>query len=148
MHNNATAADILQNAGSVYASCASYQDRGEHTVVYVQGRLPPGRRTRKLLFRTAFIRPDRFFFEYREVGIGPESEWRRGVIWADASGVWTWTTLSPESRRSESILSAGGSLAGVSGGTSAFLTRLLVSGSLCSVTLPPRRPRCCSERKN
>jgi hypothetical protein len=72
------------------------------------------------------VRPDRFFFEYREVGIGPESEWHRGDIWTDASGVHAWNTLGIASGKADSISAAVGAMAGLSNMTSSFASKLLL----------------------
>jgi hypothetical protein len=81
------AAEILANVVRTYATCRSYREEGDERTVFITGTLPWQRRTTRKRFRTAFVRPDRLFFEYLEVEVGPEAEWHRGVVWTDATGV-------------------------------------------------------------
>jgi hypothetical protein len=131
-----SAADLLQRTASIYANCSSYQATGAVTTVFVTGKWPWDRRTTKKRFKTAFVRPDRFYFEYREVGVGPESEWRGGVIWAKNSEQKNWSTQRFISAGCESISDAVGTFAGVSDGASPFIPRMLISDSGGASSLP------------
>src|SRR5262245_14319430 len=57
------AQDVLDRMAKVYASCKSYGDTGIVTTVFVEAT---GNRTVEKPFKTAFVRPDRFRFEYAE----------------------------------------------------------------------------------
>jgi len=80
-------AEILRRARWVYASCLAYQDRGEVVTriapVEQKGLVDAGR----MPFSTAFVRPDRFRFEWAEAEAGPENEWQRALILWNAEGV-------------------------------------------------------------
>jgi hypothetical protein len=121
-----TAADLLSQVAAQYASLLTYSDEGEEVTVFVTGQQSWERRTVKKRFKTAFVRPDKFFFQYREVGLGPESEWRGGTIWTDGSGVHTWSTIEFPAGHGHSIEQATGGFAGVSSGTSTLTAKLLL----------------------
>jgi hypothetical protein len=121
-----SAAEILATVVQTYATCRSYREEGDECTVFITGQSPWQRRTTRKQFRTEFVRPDRLFFEYREVGIGPESEWHRGVIWTDASGVHAWNTLGIASGKADSISAAVGAMSGLSNSTSSFASKLLL----------------------
>ena len=127
MSSESTASDIYARTANAYVSCRAYQDTGEATTVFVMGPRPWNRETKKLRFRTVFTRPDRLLFEYREVGLGPESEWRREVIWGGAAGARSWSTLKPSVAAHPTITHAAGALAGVSHGVSTSIPYMLFS---------------------
>ena len=105
-------------------------------MVYITGTMPWHRRTTRKQFRGAFVRPEKFFFECCDVGVGPESEWKRGVIWTDAAGIHTWDTGSMTSRKVDSIGRAVGALAGISPLTYSFASKLLLSDLEAHSPLP------------
>jgi hypothetical protein len=76
-----TPSDIVDRVRAVYATCSTYRDTGEATMVFIKGPRPTDRRTHALEFRTEFVRPDRFLFEYTNRDVGPKSEWKRYVVW-------------------------------------------------------------------
>ncbi len=91
MTNDPLGADaILERVRRVYGTCFSCQDTGEVEFVMSTGPRPCKRVTLRKLFRTAFVRPDRFRFEFREMIAGPESEWLRCVILSDGSSFRSW----------------------------------------------------------
>jgi hypothetical protein len=78
---------ILEAMAEVYATCSTYRDAGRVTTrFYSADRHRP--RTSVRPFTTAFRRPDRFRFEYRE-RYQIEDEWDRYIVWADGSAVRT-----------------------------------------------------------
>src|SRR4029079_1550033 len=115
MQGTPSASDVLSRVGETLAFCRSYRDEGERTTVFIHGRWPWNRQTARTRFKTAVRRPDRFFFEYSEVGFGPESEWVRGTVWADSSGTYTWWTLKPTVEVCQSIQHGIGGFAFCSG---------------------------------
>ena len=125
--STSSASDVLARAANVYVSCRTYQDTGEVTAVLVTGARPWNRTTQKMRFRTVFSRPDRLLFEYRDVGLGPESEWNREVIWGGATSACSWSTLKPGVSSHKNITHAAGALAGVSHGVSASIPYMLFS---------------------
>lgn len=74
-------------------------------------------------FSTAFVRPDRFRFEFRDsFSRGPE---RRHIVWEQGKEIQTWTSLEPEARRAESLGLALAGAAGVSGGSAHMIPSLI-----------------------
>src|SRR5262249_45207002 len=72
------AQDVLDRMAKAYAGCKSYRDTGVVKTVFVEAT---GNRTVEKPFRTAFVRPDRFRFEYTEKRGGREDRyivWRKG----------------------------------------------------------------------
>ncbi len=136
MSTDTSAADLLARTASIYGSCSTYQDTGEVTTVFITGRWPWDRRTQRTRFKTAFVRPNRFLFEYREVGVGPESEWHGGVMWMRGPELRNWSThkLVPDEYKSAS--DAMGAFAGVSSGASHFIPRMLDSKLGAAGSLP------------
>jgi hypothetical protein len=95
-------------------------------VVSIRGPKPWQRHTNRKPFRTAFVRPDRFFFEYWDAGLGPQEDWQHAVLWTTPVGTRTWsTTYDDLDLRSAPLAHKLGALAGVSGGTSMYVAGLL-----------------------
>src|SRR5436309_3249582 len=67
-----SAAEILQRMAQTYAACNSYQDSGSVVTVF---RSRGGERTTTRPITTAFVRPDRFRFEFQDSLDG--QTWRR-----------------------------------------------------------------------
>jgi hypothetical protein len=131
-----SAAQILETVASRYASAQNYQDTGEQTTVIVQGPKPWQRRTTRKVFRTAMERPIRFLFEYKEVSVGPESEWQIGAMWRDENGVHAWSYLHPALRGNLTFEMELAALTGVSGGLSSFVTKMFLPEIKCNAVLP------------
>lgn len=101
-----SAVAILARMAERYATCRSYQDVGELIDVIVNGSKPWQRRTSRRSFQTAFVRPKRLLFEFKERTLGPESEWPHFALWANAGGVREWSTfLAEETPRAASFAS-------------------------------------------
>lgn len=118
-----TPQEVLTNTRSTYASCRSYQDRGDVVTVFIHegGR----RRTTSRPFQTWFVRPDLFRFEFAERDIGPESEWDRYVIWQKSGTTKSWWSITgPDEPGSLSMALAGAT--GVSGASAIRVPRLLL----------------------
>jgi hypothetical protein len=121
-----TAASLLARVTERYASARSYRDTGEQIVVHIRGPKPWHRLTNRKPFRTAFLRPDRFFFEYRDAGHGPQQEWQHSVLWTTRDGTRSWSTMDHcNVVQTAPLAQKLGVLAGVSGGTSLYAARLL-----------------------
>jgi hypothetical protein len=94
-------------------------------IVYLE-RL--GRRTEERPFRTAFVRPDRFRFEYQETGFFGAK--RRYIVSRVGSKVQTWWDVRPGIEAPESLNSALGAATGVSGGSAHTIPVLLLPGEV------------------
>lgn len=116
-----TAEEILGRMAAVYASCKSYRDTGVVKTVYISKR---SHATEKP-FSTAFVRPDRFRFEYRERRKGQRED--RYIIWSRGGKVRRWWDVTPEAEEPESLSAALAAAAGVSSGASRTIPALLLS---------------------
>lgn len=122
---------ILSRAAERYASCRTYQDAGELVDVIVNGPKPWQRRTSRKSFQTAFVRPERMLFEFKERTLGPEAEWPHFALWRNADGVREWSTFlaeeTPRSTRFESLEQALDSEELLYFGTRCRVPRLLLA---------------------
>ncbi len=89
--------DLVARALALYAGCASYSDIGEASVVIARGPKAWQRTTQRFPFQTAFVRPARFLFEWKTMGVGPNEQWPHAALWRNARGVFEWQT-DPEVR--------------------------------------------------
>lgn len=116
-----TGQQILERTAEVYASCTSYRDSGMVKTLFIT---PRGDRMDIRPFSTAFVRPDRFRFEFRDsFSRGPE---RRHIVWSQGKEIQTWTSLEPEARKAESLGLALAGAAGVSGGSAHMIPSLIL----------------------
>src|ERR1044071_9484572 len=76
-----TSGDIADRTKSVYAECSSYHDTGKVTTVFFEN---DRQRTVEKPFQTAFVRPDRFRFEYRDESLPAGT---RYIIWRVGANV-------------------------------------------------------------
>ncbi len=124
-----TAQQILQRMGRVYANCKSYSDSGVVSTVFTSAK---GKRTVKKPFTTAFIRPDRFRFEYTERK--SDNRTYHYIVWRKGKAVRTWWDVhDPAVELPQSLDLALAGATGVSGGSAhsipAMLLPMEVSGS-------------------
>jgi len=84
--------ELVARACAAYARCRSYRDMGEAAVVVARGSKPWQRETRRFPFQTAFVRPARFLFEWKTMGVGPHEEWPHAALWRNARGLFAWET--------------------------------------------------------
>ena len=75
----ASAQEILQRMAEVYGTCDSYCDSGVVETVY---HSEDGQRVTRKPFTTAFVRHDRYRFEFRHRH-GEDLPWRRNVVWTN-----------------------------------------------------------------
>src|SRR5437660_3207129 len=109
---------ILAALAEVYAECGSYRDCGQVVTRFVHlDDNPP--RTVMQPFSTAFVRPHRFRFEYRD-------EYGRYIVWANGEAVQTWWDVSPGVEQQESLEMALAGATGVSGGSAHTIPALLM----------------------
>jgi hypothetical protein len=77
-----TASEILALLAKTYHDCKSYADSGVVRTIFVTP--DGGTRTADKPFKTAFVRPDRFRFEFEDKGPGGDQSiryivWRQGA---------------------------------------------------------------------
>lgn len=118
-----TPEQILARMAATYATCKSYHDTGVVTNDF--GPHSAGdhfpRHVVVKPFRTAFVRPDRFRFEYDD----PTPE-QRYVIWASGDEVRTWWHLKPGVEKPASLDEALAGATGVSSGSAHTVPALLL----------------------
>ena len=112
---------ILVEMARVYGGCRSYRDTGNVTILTLTDG---GRAGSERPFATAFVRPDRFRFQFTDPGLGERSS--RYVVWTDGTEVRSWWDAKPGVRRPASLQEALGIAAGISGGSSVRIPGLLL----------------------
>ncbi|SHJ91206.1 hypothetical protein SAMN02745165_03515 [Malonomonas rubra DSM 5091] len=119
-----SAADILQQMKRVYASTKSYVDRGTVSSVFIdKGK----KRVVEKPFSTAFVRPDRFRYEFREKkGFFKEDD--KFVISLIGKGLKTYWSLDPEQQqiKPKTLGEALSAAAGISGGSARWVPTMLM----------------------
>jgi outer membrane lipoprotein-sorting protein len=116
------ASDLVVAMQKLYAECRTYRDQGVVKVDYLNedgSRRDGDRRP----FSTAFIRPDRFRFEFKDESGGYGDLY---VIWADGRAVRSWWTTRRQVESWPSIADAVDAATGVSGGSAHLVANLLV----------------------
>jgi len=114
------ARQILERMAKTYAGCKSYRDSGFVRTVYSDAL---GSRTEERPFTTAFVRPDRFRFEYSETQFGVTMQY---VVWRKGKEVRTWWDLRPFAGKLGSLNLALAGATGVSGGSAHTVPALLL----------------------
>jgi outer membrane lipoprotein-sorting protein len=116
-----SAETFLAQMRQTYASCQTYQDTGVVTTTFSQSS---GNWIDEKPFLTAFVRPDRFRFEYKEM---PSSVEYRYIIWRNGAEVLSWWDVTPGIKTEDSLSTAIAGATGVSGGSAATIPSLLIS---------------------
>lgn len=111
------ARQIVDRMAEVYASCSTYRDEGRVETVYFER---VGESTETLRFRTAFVRPDRFRFEYVDAS-------DRYVIHSDSNGTRTWWDVTPGVEEEDSLELALAGATGISSGSAHTIPSLLLN---------------------
>jgi hypothetical protein len=106
--------EILSRMARTYVFCSSYRDTGNAT----SGGLGYGR---SLTFRTAFVRPEKFYFDYRS-----ESS-NHYVIWETDGATHTWWSIQQGVKTSSFAMAIAGAT-GVSMGVAATVPGMLTPG--------------------
>jgi hypothetical protein len=86
---------MMNQVAKVYASCSSYRDTGVAVALV-------GSETTKTKFKTAFVRPDRFRFEYRDRPPPPLPA-SRMIVWRGKADVRTWWSVTGKVKAEESL---------------------------------------------
>jgi outer membrane lipoprotein-sorting protein len=119
-----TAQQVLDKMADTYATCKSYRDSGVVTNDFGprpgSGATYP-RHVDVKPFRTAFVRPDRFRFEYDDTT--PEKPY---IICAKAGDVRTWWHIKPGEEKQTSLEMAVAGATGVSSGSAHTIPALLL----------------------
>jgi outer membrane lipoprotein-sorting protein len=120
--NALSATDIVRRMAETYKSCKSYQDSGTVTTIFhhEDGK----QHTSSKPFTTAFVRPDRFRFEFKDSFDG--HKWHRYIVWARGKDVRTWWDIRPKMEGPESLALALAGATGVSGGSAHTIPTLLI----------------------
>jgi hypothetical protein len=127
---------ILLTMKKVYAGCRSYRDTG---TVRTSSESEGSRFGGETPFKTAFIRPGPFRFEFTDSGLGERSS--KLVLWWNGAEVHSWWEAQPGERLSESLQQALDAAAGISGGAS-----LRIPGLLLPAIVGSGAPRVAPER--
>jgi outer membrane lipoprotein-sorting protein len=116
---------IIQRTLEVYLQCSSYRDSGKATTVfYPEGRQPF---TEDKPFRTAFLRPGQFRFEFESTLLAG----KRYIIWRYGDTVQTWwNAADPPLRTPQSFIAAIGGAMGVSGQSAYRVPSLLLASDI------------------
>lgn len=124
---NPTAKQIIDRMAKTYADCESYRDSGLVKTVFISSR---GERVSEKPFSTAFIRPDRFRFEYYENKGGLIGKCRY-IVWRDDKEVKTKWDIRPGIKKPESLGMALAGATGVSSGSAHTIPALLMADEVC-----------------
>lgn len=119
------AKDIIIHMADTYAESRSYSDTGVVEIVFIR---PDSRETKVLSFTTAFIRPDRFRFEYNERK--PNATYYRHVIFQNDNEIQTHLDMYGEVRKPESLNFAIAESAGISFGSAQTVPAMLLPGEI------------------
>jgi len=114
-----SAKQILDRMAEVYADCKSYRDSGMVKTLFIKAG---GKETIEKPFTTAFVRPDRFRFEFEQTG-NPQS---RYIVWSKGKDVQTWWDVKPGIKKTESLELALAGATGVSGSSAHTIPSLLL----------------------
>ncbi len=120
---------LARKVEALYASCRAYRDSGRLVQTFrdAEGKdlVPADRKPRGLA--TAFVRPDKFRFEFDDDRGGKPV---RNLIWMDGAAVKTWWDIRPGIEAPESLSFALGAAAGVTESSSVTIPHLLLPKAL------------------
>lgn len=118
---------ILTAMAKVYAGCQSYRDHGQVSTQFFRDTRPP--RTEEKPFVTRFVRPDRFWFEYRHA-LWPSPPTDRTGVAGRGSTIRSWDFWNGRERvkSEQSLIEVLRSLGGVSSRVSWVVPFLLLPG--------------------
>jgi hypothetical protein len=119
-----TTADIIQRMREAYANSRSYSDTGLVRTVFIY---PDRRRTVAKPFKTAFIRPDQFRFEYRENE--PLFGERRFIIFRKGKDLKIYSDLKL-GMKLDSLDRAVAAVTGLSGGAAIRVPAMLLPSEI------------------
>ena len=111
--------ELLRQMADVYRTCRSYQDAGTVRVTFGM-ESPP--RVEEQTFRTAFVRPDQFRFDY----VSSPRTRATNTIWRSGPLVWSKYEFSLTAEKQESLSMAVAGATGVSNGVAHTIPALLM----------------------
>lgn len=120
-----TAREILQKMGKRYSETRSYSDFGVVKETFIRDG---NERVVEKPFTTAFIRPSRFRFEYKEKKRTGKTH--RYIVWRDGQKVLTWWDVRPGVQTLESLGAALAGATGVSSSSAHTIPALLLDGEV------------------
>lgn len=115
------AKEVLAAMAKTYASCRTYQDRGKVQITFIE---PKGSRIQEICFSTAFVRPDRFRFEYLDWDFFKQQ--RHFIICEEGATVKAWWDIEPGVKTPKSLELALAGATGVSAGSAHTIPALLL----------------------
>lgn len=118
-----TAGQILGEMSETYKICKTYSDSGSVRTTFLFPLI--GMWTTVRPFTTAFVRPDRFRFEFTENYMGSHQPIRY-IVWQQGQNVKTWWDNESHVREEPSLNLAVAGATGVSGGSAFNIPSLLL----------------------
>jgi outer membrane lipoprotein-sorting protein len=115
------AQEIVNKMLAVYANCSSYIDEGHVSILFIQNS---GKRTVLRPFSTAFVRPSKFRYEFKD-RFG-ESEWNNYIVSMKGDEVKTFWSIKPDMPPPANLQMAIAGATGVSGGSAHTVPRMLM----------------------
>jgi hypothetical protein len=112
--------DVVARVVAAYRTCATYRDTGVVRTVYFE---ETGQRTQNRPFKTAFVRPDSFRFEFTDSFLGKTT---RYIVSQQGADVRRWWDVEPGTRTLESLDMGLAGATGVSGGSAHVVPSLLL----------------------
>jgi len=114
-----SAPDVIARVVAAYRTCATYRDTGVVRTVFFE---ETGQRTQERPFKTAFVRPDSFRFEFTDTFYGKTT---RYIVWQQGADVRKWWDVEPGIRSLQSLDMGLAGATGVSGGSAHVVPSLL-----------------------
>ena len=118
---------ILKEVETVYATCKTYTDTGLVETTFATSN---GTFEAELPFKTAFVRPERFRFEYSTKYSYPLFPTYRHIIWRHGDNVRSWWDVQPGIKQELSLGVAIATATGVSHGCARTIPTLLMPQEL------------------
>lgn len=113
-----SAQDLLSRMADAYAHCSTYADTGVARIEFIHA---DRRRVDEKPFKTAFVRPNAFRFEFED-----SERPSRYIVARDGEELREWWSLRPDDPPMPSLDRALGRAIGVSGSSSAAVPTLLM----------------------
>lgn len=125
-----TAKQIIAKMAKVYKTCKSYSDSGAVKTIFYDYKGNITNSSNKP-FKTAFIRPDQFRFEYKcNQSFGSVKLNTKYIIWAKEKNIRYWWSIQPGIKTDKSLGMAIARATGVSGGSAHTIPNLLMKNEV------------------
>jgi hypothetical protein len=137
-----TAEQILQRVKDTYANCKTYRDKGLVKIRFIVGK---GGWTQERPFATAFVRPERFRYEFTDKQVLLKT---RYIVYRNGKDVRTWWELTKEVEKHESLSNGFAGACAITGGSALDVPGLLMPGEIGHSPLAwksPQRSRLADE---